>query len=509
MNKENIPPAVCTPVPKRASTSTASSSSQPESPRVEQDPVRLTALKGLTECLLITLELKSADGKSQAESIEQADKGSGTCLEKGAEATRATLDEEQANRLAVAIEKELYGSTASLGFAACGRDYKAKYRSLFFNLKDKNNVSLRARLVSGELEPYDLVRLSHEELANPELQIINNEMRKRSIHNSVLTVEEEPYIKKTHKGELSFVPRLSSQRDKDAHDSIINSPTGSPTGDVLDKLLARIQTNKRSSEGTTGDALASDKRRRRTGAADYGIEDAERPETSYLPREPSPYSPSPPGSPTVHSTTPPDSPPPFLLEDIQKGAQMNSVDRGAHRKKPSVWEGSLSMHQVAKFSAKAVQIGGRELFASQDGGASRRQAWSDVLTKDISVDGRIGIAAVESYVSKQAESTTKEIVVLKFETQESSSLSSVRQRVEFDKLFEYFYAKQRNGVVPQRNRHVKDMYLVPMAAKDPLPRYLRELVDDASVRETVPTNCLLGVLVLNKEPSHSHSNHPH
>ncbi|KAK5809481.1 transcription factor S-II, central domain-containing protein, partial [Linnemannia elongata] len=484
MNKENIPPAVYIPAPKRASTSTASSSSQPESPRVEQDPVRVTALKGLTECLLIGLELKSAGGEPLTESSEQAANRPGTYLGKGAGATGATFDEEQANRLAVAIEKELYGSTASPGFAACGRDYKAKYRSLFFNLKDKNNVSLRARLVSGELEPYDLVRLSHEELANPELQIINKEMRKRSIHNSVLTVEEEPYIKKTHKGELSFVPRLSSQRGKDAHDSNIHSPTGSPAGDVLDKLLARIQTNKRSSEGTTGDTFASDKRQRRTGTTDYRIEDAER-------------------SPAMHSTTPPDSPPPLLLEDKQKTAHMDRAERGAHRKQPTVWEGCLSMHLVAKFSAKAVQIGGRELFGGQDGGESRRQSWSDVLTKDISVDGRIGITAVETYVSKQAQSATKEIVVLKFETQESSSSSSsVRQRVEFDKLFEYFYAKQRNGVVPQRNRHVKDMYLVPMAAKDPLPGYLRELVyDDASVRKTVPSNCLLGVLVLNKEPS--------
>ncbi|KAF9147513.1 PHD finger protein 3 [Linnemannia schmuckeri] len=597
MNKENIPPVIYISTPKRASTSTTSSSSQPESPKVDQDPVRLTALKGLTECLLIGLELKSAGGEPQAENSGQTDKESESSLGKGAGATRAAVDEEQVSQLAVAIEKELYNSTASPGFAACGRDYKAKYRSLFFNLKDKNNVNLRARLVSGDLEPYDLVRLSHEELANPELQIINKEMRKKSIHNSVLTVEEEPYIKKTHKGELSFVPRLSSvggpstvpyldhtrsddgssvssgsggddehspsnnrgdtthnsnkstlsrgknnningnsrqistnnnntddlttdlpmeyeeptadkQSNKDAHDSNMNSPTGSPTGDVLDKLLARIQTNKRSSEGTTGDTLASDKRQRRTGAIDNGYEDAERSENSYLPREPSPYSPSPPGSPTVHSTTPPDSPPPFLLEDIQRATQMNSMDHGPRQKRPTVWEGCLSMHQVAKFSAKAVQIGGRKLLDSQGGGASRRLAWSEVLTKDISVDGRIGIAAVENYVGKQAQSATKEIVVLKFEAQESSSLSADLQRVEFDKLFEYFYSKQRNGVVPQRNRHVKDMYLVPIAAKDPLPGYLRELVDDdASVREAAPANCLLGVLVLNKEPSHSQSNH--
>ncbi|KAF9900191.1 PHD finger protein 3 [Linnemannia zychae] len=592
MNKENIPPVVYIPTPKRASTSNASSSTQPESPKVEQDPVRLTALKGLTECLLVGFEVKPADGGvSQGENSEQPSKELHTKLEVGAEGTvtgktETVVDTEQASRLAVAIEKELYSSTASPGYAACGRDYKAKYRSLLFNLKDKNNVILRARLVSGELEPYDLVRLSHEELANPELQNIKKEMRKKSIHDSVLTVEEEPYIKKTHKGELSFVPRLSSVGgpstvpsldharsddsssvssgsgddehhhkssnnsrteenhrsnnsnlssdtqnngdnmnnnshmdsmmdyeepqdvkvgDKGTHEPSTSSSTGS-SEDVLDKLLARIQTNKRSSEGTTVDILAGDKRQRRMGTTDIGDNVAESQEDTYLPREPSPYSPSPPGSPTIQSTTPPDSPPPHLLEELQRAAEANRRNTSAHRGRPTIWQGSLSMHQVAKFSAKAVQVGGRELSTSQ--GGSRRPAWSDVLSKDISVDGRIGIAAVEAYVGQQAQSATKEIVVIKFDVQDPSPSLSDPHRVEQDKLFDYFHSKQRNGVIPQRNRHVKDMYLVPLAVKDPLPEYLRKVIhDDASVRGTVPKNCLLGVLVLNKDPSHSGSSH--
>ncbi|KAG0250387.1 hypothetical protein BGZ95_007213, partial [Linnemannia exigua] len=358
MNKENIPPVIYTPTPKRASISaTTSSQPEPESPKVEQDPVRLTALKGLTECLIVGFEVKTADGESQTENNDQSNKDSRIKGEPGAEEiaigkTEGSVDAEQASQLAVAIEKELYSSTASPGYAACGRDYKAKYRSLLFNLKDKNNVILRSRLVSGELEPYDLVRLSHEELANPELQNINKEIRKRNIHDSVLTVEEEPYIKKTHKGELSFVPRLSSvggpstvpsldhvrsddsssvtsgsgddehsqnnnnnrtdntlksnntklsdntsnsgdntiinsnedsamdyeesavdkHGDKSAHNPSTSSPTGSPSGDVLDKLLARIQTNKRSNEGTLGDILAGDKRQRRMDTADSGHE---------------------------------------------------------------------------------------------------------------------------------------------------------------------------------------------------------------------------------------------
>ncbi|KAF9927454.1 hypothetical protein FBU30_003253 [Linnemannia zychae] len=577
MNKENIPPPIYIPSPKRVSitsattTPTAPSPSQPELPKVEQDPIRRTALKGLTECLMIGLEIKSAASESKGES-------EGAATEK----EQATVNEESVGRLAATIEKELYNSTATPGYVACGKDYKPKYRSLFFNLKDKNNVSLRARLLSGELEPYDLVRMSHEELANPELQNINKEMRKKNIHDSVLTKEDEPYIKKTHKGELSFVPRLSSsegssivprldhsrtdddnnsissggdgdehhssnrridntrnphkntsgadsnkngdntnghtsnedhisdslmeetQGDKHADDATASSPTGTPTGDVLDKLLARIQTNKRPSEGATGDSLASDKRQRRISLIDNRRETVEYSEDSYMPREPSPYSPSPSpsGSPIVRSTTPLDSPPPFYLEEIQRMTQKDHKGQGEHHKRLTVWHGNLSMHQVAKFSAKAIQIGGPDLFGNH-GSGSRRPAWSEILTHDISVDGRIGISAVEAYVSQQAQSATKEIIVLKFEVQDSSA---DHHRSEFDKLFEYFYGKQRNGVVPQRNRYVKDMYLVPLAAKDPLPRYLQGRFDDGpSVRGVVPKNCLLGVLIINKETSQSHS----
>ncbi|KAF9091962.1 PHD finger protein 3 [Mortierella sp. AD031] len=580
MNKENIPPVVYIPSPKQASSSSSGAPSPstqqtaPESPKVEQDPIRVTALKGLTESLMVVLEPKAAHDEPQGENNEPADKDSGSNAGVGCDAavpggSDTAVDAEHVGQLAAAIEKELYSFTASPGFAVCGKDYKAKYRSLFFNLKDKNNVNLRSRVVSGELEPHDLVRLSHEELANPELQNIAKEIRMRSIHDSVLTVEEEPYIKKTHKGEMSFVPRLSSvggppavpyldhadsdngssssgvngsgsdehtsdnngssmdgihntssnynnnssdtdgisnqssssndrafgsaigaeealngkQDDENAHHSSQSTPTGSAATDVLDKLLARIQTNKRSGEEAAGDALAGDKRQRRMDLALDGNEfESLHSADSYLPREPSPYSPSPPGSPVVHSTTPRDSPPPFLLEDLQQAAGIDRKRQRSQRVLSTAWQGTVFMHQVAKFSAKAVQVGGRTLVGRQGKGTTGL-AWSDVLAKDILVDGRIPIVAVETYVGQQRQSSTKEVVVVKFEVQGSSSDSSDHHHAEFDKLFEYFHTKQRNGVVPQKNRHVKDMYLVPLAAKGSLPEYLRGLVeDDVSVR---------------------------
>ncbi|KXZ54341.1 hypothetical protein GPECTOR_5g423 [Gonium pectorale] len=68
---------------------------------------------------------------------------------------------------AVAAEVELelfrlHGNSVS-------KDYKAKFRSLAFNLKDTGNPELRARVLRGELAPSTLVTLGPAELARKEL----------------------------------------------------------------------------------------------------------------------------------------------------------------------------------------------------------------------------------------------------------------------------------------------------------------------------------------------------
>ncbi|KAF9972076.1 hypothetical protein BGZ65_010031, partial [Modicella reniformis] len=279
-NRDHKPSAILIPPARVLTSSTAKKLSSPVqpsspvqlkspgSPRVEQNPVRSTALKGLTESLMVAFE--NNEGQNEANT-------------------------EKASELAAAIEKELYMFTATPGQSGCGRDYKAKYRSLFFNLKDKNNESLRARVLSGELQPHALVRLTPEELANPELQSIAEEVRKRSIHDSVLTIEQEPFIKKTHKGDVTYIPGsmvTSSSSDSDAKpgDRGIQDDESKPEStkevseetpteemvqvqqssnkttpgstEALDKLLAKIQTNKRSGEEGSSDTLSNEKRQR-------------------------------------------------------------------------------------------------------------------------------------------------------------------------------------------------------------------------------------------------------
>ncbi|KAF9350980.1 glucokinase [Mortierella sp. AD094] len=440
----------------------------PGSPKPEQNPVRSTALKGLTESLMVAFDSKTEQKETDAE---------------------------QASQLASVIEKELYMVTATPGQSGCGKDYKAKYRSLFFNLKDKNNESLRARVLSGELGPHELVRLTPEELANPELQSIAEEVRKRSIHDSVLTIEQEPFIKKTHKGDVSYIPGSSmnsvsaapeiepnSSKEQDAEpkansakgtpeektveemiqeqrSSNKSTPAGSPTTEALDKLLARIQTNKRSGEDILNDALSSGKRQRQAETGQDG--------SSYLPREPSPYSPSPSpsGSPLLVSTTPPDSPPPFMLEEIERNLKNNAAS-SAKRQVLPIWQGTVEMDQVAKVFTRAIQVGGNRVIpgrVSTNPTADMVAAgWTDILTKNVTIEGRIPVKAVEAYITQQRQSATKEVLIVRFELNSAPTGSFEQRKTEFEKLFRYFHEKSRNGVVPNKARQVKDMYLVPV-----------------------------------------------
>ncbi len=50
-----------------------------------------------------------------------------------------------------------------------GAQYKAKFRSLQYNLKDPINPQLRARVLTGELQPARLIRMEPAELASREL----------------------------------------------------------------------------------------------------------------------------------------------------------------------------------------------------------------------------------------------------------------------------------------------------------------------------------------------------
>ncbi|KAI7862541.1 transcription factor S-II, central domain-containing protein [Spinellus fusiger] len=121
----------------------------------------------------------------------------------------------------------------------CGERYKGKFRSLLYNLKDKANEVFQIRVVTGELTPDELIKMSSEAMANPELKSMSETLRKKSIKNSVLKVQSMPFIKKTHKGDIIMIPKGENEYSDES---------------VKAKAFARDMTmayenNKESSEG--------------------------------------------------------------------------------------------------------------------------------------------------------------------------------------------------------------------------------------------------------------------
>ncbi|GBG88969.1 hypothetical protein CBR_g48579 [Chara braunii] len=84
-----------------------------------------------------------------------------------------------AARMAVLVEDTMFRK-----FGAKSRDlkdYKAKYRSISFNLKDPKNPDLRRRVLFGEITPDMLMELSAEDMASDQRKQENEEIRKKAL----------------------------------------------------------------------------------------------------------------------------------------------------------------------------------------------------------------------------------------------------------------------------------------------------------------------------------------
>jgi len=63
--------------------------------------------------------------------------------------------------------------------------YRTKIRSLFVNLKDKNNPSLRENVVSGDLSVERFATMSSQEMASEERKAADDKIKQENLHNSL------------------------------------------------------------------------------------------------------------------------------------------------------------------------------------------------------------------------------------------------------------------------------------------------------------------------------------
>ncbi|KAI9004898.1 transcription factor S-II, central domain-containing protein [Phycomyces nitens] len=455
-----------------------------------------------------------------------------TNIEKSPAKSRST--QTMAEELAQLIEEAMYlqlGDPVSQANKPlkCGEKYKGKFRTLLYNLKDKANKVFQIRVITGELTPDELIKMSSEDMANPELKSMSETLRKKSIKNSVLKVQNIPFIKKTHKGDIIMIPKGENEYGDDSNkakqleqemvmvyqnnertgeddvpgtesdvfpDSRKSSISTTPTQarhDPLDDILARIgvstdgmreDSNKRAGVGLAG----SDRNKKRKPTFDVekllGDEDIQLEIGSDDE-----------GIITTRRTSDGET------------VRVDNIEVDQTPKLPSIWKGRVNMPQVAEFEAVARQVGGRPLSDTE---------WADVLSPTMWIEGRIPQDRVTTYVSQTQYSSSREIILLEIEPStllpdaaKEAKDSNLRQS---DTLLKYFNSRQRYGVVGHNKTKVKDFYLIPLYKAHDIPDCLYVVRIEESKRDC---DLFLGVLILTKQPEQrplpipaAYQNHP-
>lgn len=110
------------------------------------------------------------------------------------------MQPEEIKKIAFKIEDELF----KVFNKDTGQKYRTKYRSLVFNLKDVKNEGLFRKVLTGQILPEKLVRMSAEELASSELAKWREREKNtmlEMIKRDAVDKAQQIMFKKTHKGE--------------------------------------------------------------------------------------------------------------------------------------------------------------------------------------------------------------------------------------------------------------------------------------------------------------------
>ena len=501
------------------------------------------------------------------------------------------------------VEAELFEqhSEYDRGNRAPKAKYLGKFRSLIYNLK--TNEAFRLQVGSGALDPSKIVNMSMEDLLTPELRAMAENIRARSLKDSVKQVVEAPRIRRTHKGEEvldEFATTDTSVKETGAQQDPMRASTSSmhmepqsprlqndgfathhrspsvsmPPPDDLgrspNRRLSSSQSQRPRMPSLTASFLVS--------ATELGLEEEE---TNIMDQlivsEPN----SIPGTPSLRadeaaSTTPRaederDSPsskakfdfasiwgsfnspvvegkdaqpeegkvadegeedydpfagvPPSAmdedvdmeLEELFKGAgeapvtttppgsppQVNAMKKSEFiRSFAPVWLGDVLMPEEGGYPSVAVQVAGRPLPSTED-------VWKSILPQALHMQGRIATKTASDYLVQCAFAATRELVVIALLPDLSGPTAQKPEKpdggagtAKQNHLLQFLSKKSRFGVCPPSEplkRIVKDIYIVPLLAKDPLPEYI-ELLDQHALGESGErdTDLLLAVMVMVK-----------
>ncbi|KAI8497391.1 Death-inducer obliterator 1 [Branchiostoma belcheri] len=382
-------------------------------------------------------------------------------------------------KIASSIETELHKL-----YNDTGTRYKSKYRSLMFNLKDARNTTLFKRVLTGEIRPHKLVKMSPEELACKELAQWRDRETKHTLEMIVKKEQEDAQMekhltKKTHKGEIEIdddLGELKTEKSDEKEEVYLPPATETAEGpDILSTMLVDTTEQHRAHlfdlncKICTGRMAppTDEQPAKKVKVAKTVIEASSttKPDESSTGESPGP---------TVDTTT-----------GSSPDSAMPSQSELSASKEPSVWKGFIKMEQLTKFVTHAYPVSGSMEDIQED------------LPDTIMISGRISHSHIWEYLDKIKSSGNKEISIIRFQP------AVDEEKVGYIMLYSYFHSRQRFGVVGNNSRQVKDMYLIPLPSHEEVPYQLKPF-DGPGLEEPRP-HMLLGLIIRNRSAKRSAS----
>ncbi|CAL1288413.1 unnamed protein product [Larinioides sclopetarius] len=409
-------------------------------------------------------------------------------LERCKKADDLEMSEDDVQKIAVKIEEELNALFKDNSFK-----YRAKYRSLMFNIKDPRNQGLFRKILKGNIPPDRLVRMTPEELASMELAKWR-EQENQHLLDMIKRVQLEQQksgsgllLKKTHKGEVEIEDDLTSIIEQDIPKNVLKDvpedlvePEKEEVKDSthlhrshLFDLNCKICTGK-IVPPPVDENVPKKVRVAHSISVDLGSPNASEIVEKSVPKVVDGKSPVSNAGDDSMDQVPTST---VSIESPEINAKSTLKDTPS-KTLSSVWKGFIFMQDIAKFVTSAYKVSGPTDHLQAD------------LPDTIQVCGRIVPDQVWDYLGKIKQSGNKELVIIRFQA------ANEEEAVTYHSFYSYLSSRKRYGVVSNYSKKIKDFYLLPLASTSPVPMVL---VPFAGPGLPSPRpHLLLGVIVRHK-----------
>lgn len=412
-------------------------------------------------------------------------------------------------KLALAVEYAMYLNFWSAAGAA-SEQYRDKMKAIIHNIKA--NRSLRDRLLSGELSPNELSKMSRDDMASEELKQQKKEMIKDAEKQHMLIQEEGPRIRRTHKGEEIVGDETHIA---DGADSVFSAPIRKRPSEI-DTIMKDASPEPQIAHSPDAVELPENITATPTVPEALTIDTKAPPQPSAVPerkssstfditavwsgvKAPDPEAQRARQTPRVSESAPP---PPKQQDDAEIDQLLK--DEEPEDEEPysptdyttesgsAVWNGKMAMAGIASFNGKAKHVAGADL-------SHKGFPWPHLIPSVLEIEGRIDIDRASEYLCGLRYSNTTDVVVVCVTPTDAAD-----DVAQFDKLFRYFTERKRYGVVKKSSEPlVKDTYVVPLEAGSSKKPDFVELLEVCTIEDPTPERMLLLTFVVKSNHSPS------